>query len=64
MNNLFDETIVLRKKFNDKNMKKQAIREGNFVTKAKPKPGGALNYKLDNETEEHKQKKIDIRLSK
>lgn len=63
-NNLFDDTIVLRKKLNDKTMKKKAMREGNFVTKAKPKSGGALNYKLDMETEELKHKKIDISLSR
>ena len=64
MNNLFDETIVLRKKYNSKTDKTQAIRNGSYVVAKKTNPLHSKNYKLDNETEELKHNKIEMSVSK
>ena len=64
MNNLFDETIVLRKKYNSKTDKTQAIRNGSYVVVKKNNPIHSKNYKLEYETEELKHNKIEMSVSK
>ena len=64
MNNLFDETIVLRKKLNTPEAKKLAMRSGNYVVKEKKSAEASAKYKLDQETEELKHERIEKTISK
>lgn len=53
MDNLFDQTIILHKKFNDKENKKDKIRKGEYTVEKKKNYNNSLKN-LDEDTGEYK----------
>lgn len=61
MDELFDQTIILRKKYNDKEHKKEQIRKGEFTIEKKKNQTNS--YKFDEDDGNYKHKEVDKKLS-
>ena len=61
MQNLFDETVILRKKYDRKEGIKNKLRNGEFTIEKKKKNNN--NYKLDEDTGDYNSPVIDRKIS-